>query len=896
MTAMETSQSSVGQLPASEPKSSPPPESLKSLARNILRGQHEEPQEMLRLALALKKQRAFDDARKILALARQQNVQDPALRLKLAQQHALCTYKDPDLPTGERLRDALDMLGSVEDLRTTRNQETLGLLGAVHKRLWELDAQKTHLERSLAYYRRGYVEGLAGDYGYTGINAAYVLEVLANLEIAEAKKANTSSETAQSRLNEARKIREDLAAHLPPLAQQPGNEWLEQEWWFLVTVAEALFGLGRYEESVAWLRKGQALAEVAPWELETTTRQLGALARLQAERNGSADAPEQNEAWKALRKFLGPNEAGVLTAYAGKVGLALSGGGFRASLFHIGVLARLAELDLLRHVEVLSCVSGGSIVGAHYYLEVRKLLQDKPDAEITREDYIELVERLEKDFLEGVQRNIRTRVAASLWSNLRMIFDHNYSRTERAGDLYERELFSRVKDGEGDQPRWLNDLFIKPPGEPEFKPKYDNWRRQAKVPILILNATTLNTGHVWQFTASWMGEPPGDINTAIDGNERLRRMYYPEAPQPHKQVRLGHAVAASACVPGLFEPLALAKLYPGRTVRMVDGGVHDNQGTASLLEENCTVQLVSDASGQMNTQSNPSRGLLGVPLRSNSILMSRVREAQYCELQVRENSSLLRGLMFVHLKKDLDVNTVDWINCEDPEDPSNPVRSAQLTSYGILKDVQARVAAIRTDLDSFSEVEAFALMTSGYRMVEHEFDNSIHGFPIPEFEPEPWRFLKLERPMKQRNGCEAENADLERLLEIGANSAFKIWYLSWKLKALAITVGGALIVSLSWWSLTHWRQPLLEVGLIAAPVFAAFVGLFVGKTVMKVVRYRETLERIGLGLGLALFGWLIAGAHLLFFDGWFLRRGRVTTLLGRASDRVTSRLRSGPAT
>jgi len=59
---------------------------------------------------------------------------------------------------------------------------------------------------------------------------------------------------------------------------------------------------------------------------------------------------------------------------AGKVGLALPGGEFRASFFHIGVLARLAELDFLRHVEVLSCVSGGSIVGAQYYLELRNLL------------------------------------------------------------------------------------------------------------------------------------------------------------------------------------------------------------------------------------------------------------------------------------------------------------------------------------------------------------------------------------------------------------------------------------------------------------------------------------------------------------------------------------------
>ena len=36
------------------------------------------------------------------------------------------------------------------------------------------------------------------------------------------------------------------------------------------------------------------------------------------------------------------------------------------------VLARLAEMDVLRSVEVLSTVSGGSIVGAHYYLEVKK--------------------------------------------------------------------------------------------------------------------------------------------------------------------------------------------------------------------------------------------------------------------------------------------------------------------------------------------------------------------------------------------------------------------------------------------------------------------------------------------------------------------------------------------
>ena len=60
-----------------------------------------------------------------------------------------------------------------------------------------------------------------------------------------------------------------------------------------------------------------------------------------------------------------------------KLGLALSGGGFRASLFHIGVLARLAELDLLKSVSVLFTVSGGSIISAAYYLKIKELLEGK---------------------------------------------------------------------------------------------------------------------------------------------------------------------------------------------------------------------------------------------------------------------------------------------------------------------------------------------------------------------------------------------------------------------------------------------------------------------------------------------------------------------------------------
>src|SRR6187431_1635599 len=79
-----------------------------------------------------------------------------------------------------------------------------------------------------------------------------------------------------------------------------------------------------------------------------------------------------------------------------KIGLALSGGGHRAALFHLGVLARLAEVGLLRRVEVISTVSGGSILGALYYLHLKRLLETKPDAEITDSDYVEVVARVER--------------------------------------------------------------------------------------------------------------------------------------------------------------------------------------------------------------------------------------------------------------------------------------------------------------------------------------------------------------------------------------------------------------------------------------------------------------------------------------------------------------------
>jgi predicted acylesterase/phospholipase RssA len=875
-------------------------------AKKILALQDADFNVMFDLAKKLKNERAFGYARRVLSRARSKPEADnPANRLKLSQQLALVTYKDPDLPPDEKLYDAFNILREADNPQTTKNQETLGLAGAIHKRLWESEGQKQHLERSLAFYLRGYEQGVEGDTGYTGINAAFVLDLIAYQEEKEAREAGIDLESTVNRRDKAIEIRRRIAETLVGMSEK--NPSLKKQWWFLATIAEAYLGLKDYKEARKWLKNAAQLENVPEWECESTIRQLAQLARLLDGKASDSGEERESEAWRTLRDSLKEiygkerddeaanytAEAACASAFTGSVGLALSGGGFRAAFYHIGVLAKLAEMDMLRKVEALSCVSGGSIIGAHYYLEVRKLLSEKPDHEIAKGDYIEIVKRIEKDFLAGVQTNIRTRVMANPWTNLKMIFSSNYSRTRRVGELYEKNIFSRVQDGEGGEPRWLNEIKIQPKGEPAgFHPRNDNWRRAAKVPILILNATTLNTGHNWQFTATWMGEPPASIDSEVDGNYRLRRMYYEQAPDRYKGIRLGHAVAASSCVPGLFEPLALPKLYEGLIVRLVDGGVYDNQGTSSLLDQGCNILLVSDASGQMNTLNDPGAGILSVPLRTNSTLQARVRVAQYRDLWARRRSSALRGLMFIHLKKDLQVKSLDWINCPDPQDSGDP--DLPLTSYRINKEAQSRLAAIRTDLDSFSDAEAKALMISGYRMTGFELPLCLPELNIPPAKTAEWDFLNFDDSLTRTDAPDS----LLKLLSVASALAFKIWRLWSPLKVFAITIGVALLGGFIWFCGKNWNVPIVSIDFgnpavvqyrwtwgeaAIAVVITAALGMLpsLARNVLRLVDYRKTAYEITVGVAMGLLGWIAAQLHLRIFDKLYLWWGSQKRMLNR---------------
>ena len=866
------------------------------------------PQEALELAKELQDSDEFGYAWRLLSVVRKSDSvkRNPDLDLRFRQQVALCMYKDTHLNDEHRLVRALDIIDEGEHLVTSEDPETLGLAGAIHKRLWQVRNDKRELELALKYYRLGHNADKNQNYkkhqGYPGINAAFILDLLASLDKETDESAQSTRDLINARHEQAEQIRKEIAAGLGPLLEGKKERPEPHDYWALATMAEAQFGLRNFGEAKEWLdAAGRAKVE-ARWEFESTARQLTDLAKL-LEFDGAKTADDfaESAAGKALITFLGDNVAGLMTAYIGKVGLSLSGGGFRASLFHIGVLARLAELDVLRHVEALSCVSGGSIVGAYYYLELRKLLKTRLDREITQQDYIELVRRVQNGFLKGVQTNIRTRIAAELTTNLKIIFVPDYSRTRRLGELYEEKLYRNIDDGEQDGPRFISELFVIPQDnedEGAFNPRRENWGRANKVPILILNATTLNTGHNWQFTASWMGEPPTTVKPNIDTNYRLRRLYYDDAPEQFKKVRLGTAVAASSCVPGLFEPVELKGLYEhplssslnaeaagskkGRkiNVRLVDGGVHDNQGVVGLIEQDCDVMLVSDASGQMESDDEPSNGMLSVPLRSNSILMSRVRDAEYDDLMSRLRSNELRDLMFVHLKMDLLADPVNWVNSMEPQQYAAAGENKQLqskeTKYHINRHVQRLLAGNRTDLDSWNDAEAYALMLSGYRMTEYEFPESVETVPVSDGSPAepPWDFLKIDPLQKEV----ADDSLFMRILQVGSRTALKIWYLSKPLRLIGMLVAivaGALLIYLAW---ENRNLVLLTVKGVGNFVLATLVTVLFGKLVMRIVWFRQTLMKIAFGIAMSVVGFFVARLHLHLFDKFYLYLGRAERL------------------
>jgi hypothetical protein len=229
--------------------------------------------------------------------------------------------------------------------------------------------------------------------------------------------------------------------------------------------------------------------------------------------------------------------------------------------------------------------------------------------------------------------------------------------------------------------------------------------------------------------------------------------------------------------------------------------------------------------------------------------MGSVRSRQYDELLARQNSGRLKGFSFLHLKKELDSRDIDWIHCNNPKQLSNQqLRNAnqQLTTYGVMKCCQEKIASLRTDLDSFSDTEAYALMFSGFSMARTYIAKDIHGFHTNQMQ-QNWDFLNIKVRLQNPSPMSDHT---QRLLDVGKHLAFKIWRLS----PILATVSA----------------------LIALAVFVAVVlGFFGVGWIMKVCNIKKSIYQVLIPVGLCIFGAGLAWTHVWIFDKLFLKKGRV---------------------
>ena len=243
----------------------------------------------------------------------------------------------------------------------------------------------------------------------------------------------------------------------------------------------------------------------------------------------------------------------------GPIGLALSGGGYRAAGFHLGALRLLHSVGLLGDVVALSTVSGGTILGAAW---TKSLLDGQEFTEFDGEFSAFL--RRTNVISEALDRLAATRSDSPPSSP---------SLIRAAASIYAAEGFL------GD--RRLGEVLDHP---------------DLPLQEVIFNSTEFHTGVDFRFRRS--ANP-----RAIIGNGN-----FPVPRQVAVQARLADVVAASSCFPSAFEPLVFPQDFrwpgefplerverelqassPRRAVAwkkglpLMDGGVYDNQGLGSLL-------------------------------------------------------------------------------------------------------------------------------------------------------------------------------------------------------------------------------------------------------------------------------------------------------------------------
>lgn len=175
------------------------------------------------------------------------------------QQWALCTYKDKTVNPKVALNDALTVISRLEpENRNTTDPETLGITGAIYKRLWQNDRDVIeYLDRAIEYYKRGF--SINQDY-YTGENYALCLDFKSEI---------TSDLDEKIYLKvEAKKTRKEIINMIEKLSDDEDFEIRSDLKWIFATLANCYLAI----DNVDLFEKYKSLFENCnpdAWEMGT---------------------------------------------------------------------------------------------------------------------------------------------------------------------------------------------------------------------------------------------------------------------------------------------------------------------------------------------------------------------------------------------------------------------------------------------------------------------------------------------------------------------------------------------------------------------------------------------------------------------------------------------------
>ena len=351
-------------------------------------------------------------------------------------------------------------------------------------------------------------------------------------------------------------------------------------------------------------------------------------------------------------------------------GLALSGGGFRAALFHLGSLWRLNELGWLKRLAEVTSVSGGSITAAYLGFRWKNLKFDNNG--------------VAANFIDEIVPPVRTLCSKTIdiGNVLAGIIDPFYRPIEHVAAHYRKELFGN------------NTL--------------QNLPSDDKGPRFTIYATNLQTGADVRFSRPYLADYHlGEI----------------ELPQ----IQLATAVAASCALPPILCPMII-KFRPDEwkdwgngensggvattdkyrlrsALYLTDGGVYDNLGLERIWNRYATI-LVSDAGAPFRITENTLGfrfNQLTRAMRSVSIITEQTRALRKRGLIAEMKSGQVRGTY--------------W-------GITTHIRDYQLEKYGcalpLLDDnVMTRsLSFIRTRLNHFTDEEQERLIDWGYALTD----------------------------------------------------------------------------------------------------------------------------------------------------------------------------------